>query len=230
MPLENIVRTSLLSSVLFGGCSASHRFNSEEFAAHFDKKEFYVDNANSDGPYIFTFGGFGVNILRSIAKYVGNRCDIAGCTSIDFGEWPEAMPLIKNQIHNKRELVFVAHSLGCADALDVCRILNEKDVKVDLVLYDAVHFDCPLLAVGRPNKIPSNINIVINYYATKGMFSASPLREDILENPQTKIYNFPVDCEHGDFNTTNLYQYYAEHLNRFIGVKFKEDKDAPAGN
>lgn len=76
---------------------------------------------------------------------------------------------------NPEPLILVGHSLGADDVVTIARDLDEKKVRVDLLI---------TLDPVSPSKVPTNVRRAVNYYKSNGVgipiFRGAPL---VAENP-----------------------------------------------
>lgn len=78
-----------------------------------------------------------------------------------------ARTIVKNYraARNPEPLILMGHSYGADDAVRIARILNSSEVKVDLLItFDPV----------TPPRVPPNVQVVMNYYASRGIADNLP--------------------------------------------------------
>ncbi len=226
MSLEKLASVFCASSLLFSGCSASYRFDEDAFIREVSKNR----QEHPEGAVVFTFGGYGGNILGQIANQLRCYTDLANYHNINLWEWPEKVEIIKREIANNKKLILMAHSWGCADALEVADYLNKSGVEVNMVFFDAVHYNNLLLDWGRPKRIPSNVRVLLHYHAKKGCLRAGEIPDNYLENAKTEIVNIPVNTHHSGFNSGNYYENYISDFVLWLNLKRANEKRFKTGD
>ncbi|PIN89913.1 hypothetical protein COU60_02360 [Candidatus Pacearchaeota archaeon CG10_big_fil_rev_8_21_14_0_10_34_76] len=197
MGLEKIA-VGVMSLGILTGC-ASNVNGIDYFDIDAEKIEHNYQSERSDLISIYGFGGFGGNITEGVVKEIRNLLIDNGKEhykinkwNVHFGKIERGVRPLENDINDGRSFIFVAHSLGCRNAVNVVKMLDSMNVPVDvLVLMDPFAFD---------KKIPENVKKVLVYRSEDIIFNGRALDKRDLESQGTKFFISNLGRWHNDFN------------------------------
>jgi hypothetical protein len=188
----------------------------------------YSNYQNYSNLSFYSFGGFGGNVLKELS-YRLSESFRAEYQLISYGAWRHAMDDIRDDVLNNKELIFLAHSLGCKDAIHVAHLMQEVNPPVQikaLILFDATHLRNPIIGAGGECTIPGNISFVLNY-SSKGFFHGRLLKNSDTMSTLTKILNTELSTGHNELGNEEHFLRYCEDLARALGWRIlqREEKD-----
>lgn len=181
----------------------------------------------SNAPAIYGFGGLDVFGDGQTDNVLDNLCPIirtSECHYHKLGKYPEIMDNIKSQYRAGNPIIFIAHSAGCGEAVNVASILEQTNVPVGIIFLDAAYlkdsnlFPPGIKEIEGSDKIPGNVYRIENYIS-KGPYKGRELRDGDFKNNNTagtKYRDFRLDASHGGM-TKKFTNEYIKSLGRILG-------------
>ncbi len=168
------------------------------------------------GPAIYGFGGIGSGQTDNVLDNVCSAIETSECHYHKLGKYPKIMERVKEQHKAGNPIIFIAHSAGCGEAVNVASILEKTNVPIGMIFLDAAYLNSGLY---KPSsKIPRNVYRVENYIS-KGPYKGRELMDSDFENnnsARTKYQDFRVNASHGGL-TKKFEKEYIKSIGRILG-------------
>jgi len=206
-------RTKLTIGIILAGLTAGcslpkPKFDMKTYADNFWKKSSSVadkltfwnnQEPSSYSPAIYGFGGLAVFGDGQTDNVLANICptlEVSDCHYHKLGKWPKIMHRIKYQYKTGHPIIFIGHSAGCGEAVNVANELKKIGMPIGMIFLDASYLNSGLY---KPNcKIPSNVYRIENYIS-KGPYKGKELEDSDFEGNnlmKAKSFNFRLNTSH----------------------------------
>ena len=234
MKLKDILKTGVVVGTLaIAGCSLpKQKFNNKKYLDNFYSKASHTAdnltfwnnkptsyfNNSSYGPAIYGFGGIGNGQTDNVLNNLCPKIKTSECHYHKLGKWPSIMDKVKQQHKIGNPIIFIAHSAGCGEAVNVAKILEKTNVPIGMIFLDAAYLNSGLY---KPSsKIPSNVYRVENYISN-GPFKGRELKDSDFEHNNsaiTRYSNYRLKTSHGGM-TKKFTDQYLNSLYRLAGSR-----------
>ena len=239
--LKKMLGTGIIfGSLTIAGCSLPKpNFDIKNYVNNFRKTTINLINFDSGRehnkplllnygqPAIYGFGGldvFGDGQTDNVLDNLRPINETSECHYHRLGKYPEIMEKVKEQHKAGNPIIFIAHSAGCGEAVNVASILEKASVPIGMIFLDATYltddklFPPGLKEIPGSGKIPGNVYRIENYIS-KGPYKGRELMDSDFENnnyARAKYQDFRLDASHGGM-TKEFEEEYIKSLGRILG-------------